>query len=435
MITDEIRHKISNIRIPIVIISYNNYKYVENTIQQFIGINPDLLETIVIMDNNSNDANTQLYLQKRQTEVVVIFNQDNVGPWVSTSCNAHVYHALPEQYILTDPDLEFNKNLPKNFIDIFCEIMSKYDMEKIGFAIEIDDCDKFYKYPDYNQERSILEWESGFWKPEEMTTYTTNDGTMELTLHHCCIDTTFAMYNKKFMNIAGWWAYKGIRVSGNFKCRHLPFYIEDPILSMHDKLVHYEHSKFSTTSNCAMRYITENFYIVNKCDERILIEKDDYNLFFWKTMYDDYEPKIFEIIDKFSKKETNTIILGDCIGEKTIYASRKSKHVYVMRCDVSTNSEFEKIVKNNCKNVSLVGSDTLLETLDKINMDDVKLIIVDAHGKEEQIMNRLIKYKEEYGITICIKLYLTEWKNATYKKMFNTMNLIKIQNKESFCVW
>ena len=106
-----------------------------------------------------------------------------------------------------------------------------------------------------------------------------------------------------------------------------------------------------------------------------------------------------------------------------------------MSCDVSTISEFEKIVKNNCKNVSLVGSDTLLETLDKINMADVNLIIVDAHGKEEQIMNRLIKYKEEYGITICIKLYLTEWKNATYKKMFNTMNLIKIQNKESFCVW
>jgi hypothetical protein len=39
----------------------------------------------------------------------------NNGPWINETTNIHIYNDLPDQFIITDPDLQFNKNLPLNF--------------------------------------------------------------------------------------------------------------------------------------------------------------------------------------------------------------------------------------------------------------------------------------------------------------------------------
>ena len=36
--------------------------------------------------------------------------------------NSNIYNSLPDKFILTDPDLQFNENLPNNFIEILIEL-------------------------------------------------------------------------------------------------------------------------------------------------------------------------------------------------------------------------------------------------------------------------------------------------------------------------
>ena len=54
--------------VPIIIVSYNNYRYVENTIQQIKKINESYVPNIIVMDNSSNDEETIKYLENLENE-------------------------------------------------------------------------------------------------------------------------------------------------------------------------------------------------------------------------------------------------------------------------------------------------------------------------------------------------------------------------------
>ena len=102
--------------IPIIIICYNNYKYVDNTIKQIININSDYEKDIIILNNCSSCPKTIEYLSKSKHKIINNFL--NVAPQITDKINKHIYDILPDKFILTDPDLQFNSNLPKNFIEI-----------------------------------------------------------------------------------------------------------------------------------------------------------------------------------------------------------------------------------------------------------------------------------------------------------------------------
>ena len=219
--------------IPILIISYNNHKYVENTIRQIIHINASLENSITIIDNNSNDNDTLQYLKdivSRYSSIKVIYNSSNNGPWITDSQNVDIYNMMPDKFILTDPDLEFNTDLPANFIEILVELSNTYNCTKIGFALKIDDSDKMYKGP-YQFEMDIHGWESQFWVHKIDNS--------QYELYSADIDTTFYLHNK-------YGDGSRIRIAGNFTARHLPFYINDGILTNTDKYKMYIDSKFST---------------------------------------------------------------------------------------------------------------------------------------------------------------------------------------------
>jgi len=57
--------------VPIIIISFNNYRYVDNTIKQLLQVDPTLASFLIIMDNASQDPATKEYL--KNTIVRVIF--------------------------------------------------------------------------------------------------------------------------------------------------------------------------------------------------------------------------------------------------------------------------------------------------------------------------------------------------------------------------
>lgn len=193
--------------IPVVVVCYNNYKYVQNTVRQ-LG---KFTDNIIIMDNASTDSTTCEYLASCGLDVR--YNKTNNGPWIDSERNKHIWDILPDEFVLTDPDLEFNENLPNDFIERLSAISNKYHAKKTGFALRIDDFEDMYQCA-YCDTPSIKVWETEFWKNRIQDD--------EYELYEAGIDTTFALVNKKYFG------GKSIRVAGNFTARHIPWYVKNP---------------------------------------------------------------------------------------------------------------------------------------------------------------------------------------------------------------
>ena len=56
--------------IPIVIVCYNNYKYVENTVNQIYNINKEYFKNIIILNNCSTCLDTIYYLENVNCKVI-----------------------------------------------------------------------------------------------------------------------------------------------------------------------------------------------------------------------------------------------------------------------------------------------------------------------------------------------------------------------------
>ena len=230
--------------IPIVIISYNNYKYVDNTIKQIVKLNEDYFASIIIMDNCSTCEETVDYLKNSPCKI--IYNTNNNGPWVNSSRNSHIYNEMPDTFILTDADLQLNPKLPRNFVKILSNLSSKYECSKIGFALDISDYDKMFQGL-YFHSLTIYQWEKRFWEKK------INDDTYEL--YAADIDTTFCIINKKYEENT-----LSLRIAGDFLAKHLPWYVENTILTDRELYRLYKRdSKYSTISRIVIPFL-ENKY-------------------------------------------------------------------------------------------------------------------------------------------------------------------------------
>ncbi len=250
--------------IPIIIPCFNNHVYVSNTLKQLEQINPKLLDSVMILNNSSNYSGTMEYL--KNLKKIKIINNPNNGPWISPTQNSHIYSILPEKFILTDPDLEFNPNLPKDFINQLALLSDKYQVSKIGFAIKIDDFDKMYQYQDYLFGYNIYQWENQNYNPNLKI-----KEELDYELYRTGIDTTFCLINKKYIE-----NNNSIRVGRNFTCRHLPFYIHDDLLNIYEKYQYYSTSlnNLSTIAKLYKKYI-EEYYDIKKIDSNqvLLVKK------------------------------------------------------------------------------------------------------------------------------------------------------------------
>jgi hypothetical protein len=193
--------------IPIVIICWNNYYFVKNFINQLKKYkNP-----IIILDNNSNLQDLLEYYKEIKKEL-----QNRIEIRLLTENYGHtVYLKLKEQlpyiYILSDPDLEINDNLPQNFAEILLNISNEYKSYKVGSALDISDKEKFIQCDNYTGGLSIYEWEKQFWQNR------INNNDYEL--YYADIDTTFCLINNNYTS-------NNIRVAGVFTAKHLPWYLD-----------------------------------------------------------------------------------------------------------------------------------------------------------------------------------------------------------------
>lgn len=235
----EIFPKVSN-NIPVIVISYNNGVYVNNTCKQLEKFN---IKPIVI-DNNSTCKKTQKILDSLESSgtAFVAKSKHNFGHEVGFI--EPVYKLLPDVFAYTDPDLQFNEKLPKNFIDILSQLTIDFPVFKAGFALSLNPNATFkdtsfysshYKPIHYEKTLTIKEFESRHW------IYLLQHS--ELELYGSPIDTTFAVYRKQ--NYTGDF-HHAIRVAGDFSAIHLPWFIELDIMNDSDRSIY---SKKNISSN------------------------------------------------------------------------------------------------------------------------------------------------------------------------------------------
>lgn len=228
--------------LPVIIVSYNNGIYTENMCQQ---LNSKNIKPIII-DNNSNEPKTISILKSLQHSgsAQVTYSNFNFGHGVGFI--APIYSLLPDVFVYTDPDLELNRNLPKNFLDTLYALTIKYSVFKVGFALDINNQ---YKLKDtavhcrhtrpifYEKKLSISEYEKRYWTKQLQHE--------KLEVYAAPIDTTFALYNKE--NYAGDF-HCAVRVAGDFSTIHLPWFEDIDIMDDSDRVAYTQKNKSTTWS-------------------------------------------------------------------------------------------------------------------------------------------------------------------------------------------
>ena len=408
--------------IPIVIICYNNYRYVENTLSQILRINKEYYKNIIILNNASTCEDTIEYL-RGLTSVSIINNIGNFGPWIAADNNSHIYNVLPNKFVLTDPDLKLNENIPSNFVDILATLSDKYKTTKIGLALDITEHDKFYQTAEYMANLSIYDWEKRFWidRIEDA----------DYVLYKADIDTTFCLINKDNVaaaaaatsasaNAAN--AYLQIRVAGNFTAKHIPWYIDNEVYNIYDNYsacINTTH--ISTIARIVKPFVEDNYLRIYKNGELFLIKNSDVSPF-WRDVYGGWDNEMFEVFDKYLSKDKVFIDIGDWITPTSLYATRKSKYVYGIEYSDSeaADTSFTSIMKDNCANNykrTAVANNTNIETLIKdaiaalVAASTISLIRLDIDGKEEDMLSDLYNIHIKYGATLFIKFNYSKWKD------------------------
>lgn len=392
---------------PIVIICYNNYKYVDNTLKQIASINKDYYTNIIILNNMSTCSDTIAYLHN--VDVKVINNVGNFGPWITPTNNRQIYDLLPDKYIITDPDLKFNPNIPSNFIEILASLSDKYKTSKIGFALDITDHEKFYPTTEYMTNLSIREWESQFWENK------INDDTCEYEIYKADIDTTFCLMNK--VNIEAGIDLQ-IRVAGNFTAKHIPWYIENEVYNVYNNYMSNTNTThISTISRIVLPYINANYLGIHKNNELFFVKKDDTKpyLAFWRDIYGGWKKELFDLFDNYLSKEKVFIDIGTWITPTAMYGARKAKHTYAIATNVVDADGLCADMKANCVNYTVIArNDTSIEAIlteYAINGADISLINVDIGGDEENILNELYDIHSKYNVPLLICIYYNVWKD------------------------
>ena len=202
--------------VPIFIPLYNNLTYAKNMINQLIPYN----HNITLIDNKSDyPPLLEYYNTCKELGIRVIRLEQNMGPQQALM---NRFNDLPNIFIYTDPDLLLHKDIPSNFIQIMVDLTEKYKVYKVGFALNIQNHKEFTDKTFRGQ--SIHTWESQWW------TQRINDDKFEL--YRADIDTTFAVYNKKYYR--GDFYSPAIRIAGNFTCEHVPWY-RNPVLKLNEE--------------------------------------------------------------------------------------------------------------------------------------------------------------------------------------------------------
>ena len=200
--------------IPVYIPTFNNPTYTRHIVNQLKKLE---ITNLNVIDNNSTYVPMITLLEDLEKSVNIIRLKENKGPHYVLR-DKNFYEKLPSVFCLSDPDIEFSKSIPKNFVKDLLEISEKYKMGKVGLALEIPELNEFVKPYMYLEGKlwNMVEWEKLHWQNKIGEHSDSSD------IYRTNMDTTFAIYNKKYFNPED--RYPALMIAGNFTSKHLGSY-------------------------------------------------------------------------------------------------------------------------------------------------------------------------------------------------------------------
>lgn len=231
--------------IKIVIIAWNNLTFVKNFVNQLRYLpNP-----ILILDNKSTYEPIFEYYKTIKKELgekieIRLLNK-NHGHTVYLKLS----HKLPKIYILSDPDLELSKTMQKDFAQRLLNLSTRYEVNKVGLALDISDDHKFIK--DYY--KKIHSYEDLYWKKKIKH--------KKYELYRAPVDTTFCLVNNNYKHNPS----NNIRIAGkNFTVKHLPWYENYIINNIPEpELLHWFKNNISSS---ILRFVNLSKYLDKKIE-------------------------------------------------------------------------------------------------------------------------------------------------------------------------
>jgi FkbM family methyltransferase len=204
--------------IPVFVPCFNTVTYVRGMVAQLQALG---LRRLFLVDNASTYPPMRAFLAAPPPGVTVIALPENKGPR-GIFCDPASYAMLPQFFCITDPDLLLNPKMPGDFIAQLASLTEQHAIGKAGLAIDIADRadmrqDEFLIH---DRRWKIWEWEERFWQ-EPLEPLPGGD-----PVFRAIVDTTFAVYNKRFFDADPRNSEKAVRVAGRYTCRHLPWYTD-----------------------------------------------------------------------------------------------------------------------------------------------------------------------------------------------------------------
>jgi FkbM family methyltransferase len=307
-------------KIPIYIPCFNNGWLVENTIDQLDRFGQEF----IVIDNASDSSRTRNVLARleKRRRCRVVRMRRNHGHRVLW--RKDIYPSVPEYFAVTDPDLGYPRSLPEDFLEVLAALTDELQFCKAGLALEIPGEEETYPGI-YRDGKAIREWETQFWQSKI--------DHPRLEIYEAPIDTTFAVYNKKYEN------WRCCRAAGPFTARHLPWYIPHNCgVPAIDVLETYGTAHCSTFATVIMEDYRERFphlRLVSKNQCQMVVEFDgsDAREGFWKNHYSRWERETFEVFDRYSREDQTAVDVGSWIGPTALYLGQKCRRVLSVEAD------------------------------------------------------------------------------------------------------
>lgn len=231
-----IRSQIKNpFSIPIIIVNYNQLESIHNLIDTLTKRG---FSNIVVLDNKSTYPELLAYYDEIENHTNITLHRldENVGHMVLWLRKDLLKQYSDGYFVLTDPDIMIENEVPDNFMSIFINLLNKHiNVRKVGFSLKIDDIPDYYP----NKEK-VINWEKQFWEKQ------IEDG------HFLAkIDTTFALYRPSFIYDSNGFE-SAVRTNKPYTVKHLGWYINYSELSKEQEFY------FKTANNSSSWLSDEN---------------------------------------------------------------------------------------------------------------------------------------------------------------------------------
>jgi len=218
--------------IPFIIPTFNCKTYLKMMLEQAKG------EDFIIIDSCSTSEDMIEYLEEISKDHLVVRKSENTGP-NDYYDNIFLWKWLPEKFVISDPDIGFNPQMPHNYLDMMEDLSFETKAFKVGLALDIWLEDKTLLDMVGPTGLSVFEFESRYWERSV-------ENTLGLTVYAAPTDTTFCYVNKNYFQGEPHGYANGVRIAGDYTAQHYGWWTKPPITAEEQK-TYYETTKSYST--------------------------------------------------------------------------------------------------------------------------------------------------------------------------------------------